>query len=77
MPGVVELAEDVFFKPVRIGVPNYTGSLAEVVRTPRHSTAMGLIQEAYSQQLRGRSRVPAGTLRQIWGRVKEWLVRNF
>ncbi|NDF49627.1 MAG: cell division protein FtsA, partial [Betaproteobacteria bacterium] len=31
MPGMVELAEDIFLKPVRIGMPDYTGGLADVV----------------------------------------------
>ena len=54
MPGMVELAEDVFLKPVRIGWPKYTGTLADVVRNPRFSTAMGLLVEARSQRVRGR-----------------------
>jgi cell division ATPase FtsA len=39
---MVELGEDIFLKPVRIGVPEYAGGLADVVRNPRYSTAMGL-----------------------------------
>ncbi len=35
MPGMLELAEDIFLKPVRLGMPNYNGGLADVVRTPR------------------------------------------
>jgi cell division protein FtsA len=49
MPGMQELAEDVFARPVRIGVPNYTGSLADIVRNPRFSTVMGLLHEAKKQ----------------------------
>ncbi len=45
MPGMVELGEDIFLKPVRIGVPEYAGGLADVVRNPRYSTAMGLLVE--------------------------------
>ena len=33
MPGMVELAEEVFHMPVRVGVPKYVGGLAEVVKT--------------------------------------------
>jgi cell division protein FtsA len=46
MPGMQELAEDVFARPVRIGVPLYNGSLADVVRNPRYATVMGLLIEA-------------------------------
>src|SRR3546814_7517789 len=35
MPGIVELAEDVFLKPVRVAVPDYEGSLADVMHNPR------------------------------------------
>ena len=43
MQGMVELGEEIFHMPVRIGVPRYAGALAEVVRTPRYATAMGLL----------------------------------
>jgi cell division protein FtsA len=54
MPGMAELGEDIFLKPVRIGVPDYAGGLADVVRTPRFATALGLLEEARTQRLRGR-----------------------
>ncbi|HET7597904.1 MAG TPA: cell division protein FtsA, partial [Burkholderiales bacterium] len=43
MQGMVELGEEIFHMPVRIGKPNYSGGLAEVVRHPRYSTAVGLL----------------------------------
>ena len=46
LPGMAELAEDIFLKPVRVGAPAYSGSLSDVVRTPRYATAMGLLEEA-------------------------------
>lgn len=78
MPGIAELGEDVFMKPVRIGVPEYNGGLADMVRTPRFSTAMGLLHEARAQQLRGR-RVASqtGGLKQTLQRMKEWFLGNF
>ena len=42
LPGMAELAEDIFLKPVRVGAPAYSGSLSDVVCTPRYATAMGL-----------------------------------
>src|SRR3954466_8838907 len=38
MKGMVELGEDVLHMPVRVGIPQYHGALAEVVRNPRYST---------------------------------------
>ncbi|MGH7724316.1 MAG: cell division protein FtsA [Candidatus Eiseniibacteriota bacterium] len=46
MPGVVELAEQIFEMPVRRGVPSGLSGLMENVRDPRHSTGVGLILHA-------------------------------
>ncbi|HDZ78392.1 MAG TPA: cell division protein FtsA, partial [Gammaproteobacteria bacterium] len=43
LQGMVELAEEVFHQPVRLGVPDYTGGLKEVVCNPIYSTGIGLI----------------------------------
>ncbi|MCQ8897069.1 cell division protein FtsA [Limnobacter humi] len=78
MPGIAELGEDIFMKPVRIGVPEYDGGLADMVRTPRFATAMGLLQEARAQHLRGR-RVASqgGGFKQTVQKMKEWFLGNF
>ena len=78
MDGMVELGEDIFLKPVRIGVPDYAGNLSDVVKSPRFSTAMGLLQEARVQRLRGR-RVAStrGGVKDIFQRMREWFVGNF
>jgi len=78
MPGVVEVAEDIFLKPVRLGVPEYTGSLADVVRSPRFSTVMGLLAEARLQRVRGRKVAQqTGNVTQVFSRMKEWFLGNF
>ncbi|MEJ7139453.1 cell division protein FtsA [Amphibiibacter pelophylacis] len=53
MPGMVELAEDTFLKPVRRGLPLYRGPLHDMVASPRAATVMGLLEEA--RQGRGRA----------------------
>ena len=53
MPGMVELGEDIFLKPVRRGIPKYTGALADMVAQPRAATVMGLLEEARMARLRG------------------------
>ena len=78
MPGMVELGEDIFLKPVRIGVPEYAGGLADVVRNPRYSTAMGLLVEGRSQRMRGRKvAVQSGSMGQVFSRMKDWFLGNF
>ena len=34
MPGMIELAEDIFLKPVRRGLPTYRGALNDMVANP-------------------------------------------
>ena len=78
MDGMVELGEDIFLKPVRLGVPDYLGNLSDVVRSPRFSTAMGLLQEARVQRLRGRRVAQTrGGFKEIFQRMREWFVGNF
>ena len=78
MPGMVELGEDVFVKPVRVGLPMYEGSLADVVKTPRYATVMGLLQLARINTIKGR-RVAAqtGSFKRTLARMREWLLKAF
>jgi len=78
LPGIVELAEDVFLRPARVGWPGYNGALADVVRNPRFATVMGLLVEAHAQRMRGRKLVAqTGSVKQTFRRMKEWIVGNF
>src|SRR3546814_985102 len=77
MPGIVELAEDVFLKPVRVAVPAYDGSLADVMHNPRFSTVMGLLSEARLQRARGRKVAQQkGSFRTLLARLKEWFMHS-
>jgi len=42
LPGTVELAEEIWGIPVKLGVPKYLGGLTESVRSPVYATAVGL-----------------------------------
>lgn len=78
MPGMIELAEDIFLKPARLGVPEYSGQLADVVRSPRYSTVLGLLIEAKRQYLRGQVvHRQGGSAKAVWQRMKEWFLGNF
>ncbi|CAN1507815.1 ftsA Cell division ATPase FtsA [Burkholderiaceae bacterium] len=77
MPGMVELAEQVFLRPARIGVPEYRGHLHEVLRSPRFSTSIGLLLEGQAQLLRGRRVADSGTFQGVVSRLKEWFTGNF
>jgi cell division protein FtsA len=78
LPGIAELAEDIFLKPARVGMPDYSGQLADVVRSPRYSTVLGLLIEAKRQYLRGQVVVrQGGSATAVWQRMKEWFLGNF
>jgi cell division protein FtsA len=78
LPGMAELAEDIFLKPVRVGAPEYDGPLADVVRTPRFAAAMGLVEEARQIRLRGRKVAEqSGSFKDTMRRMKEWFLGNF
>ena len=77
MRGMVELGEEIFHMPVRIGVPRYAGGLADVVRTPRHATAVGLLLEGAAQLHHGKLSRQSGSMRAVLGRMREWFQRNF
>jgi cell division protein FtsA len=78
MKGMVELGEEVFHMPVRVGLPNYAGALAEVVRSPRHSTGMGLLLAGLEQVKRDQHARIAGTgFKDVLERMKNWFKGNF
>jgi cell division protein FtsA len=78
MPGMVELAEDIFLKPVRKGLPTYQGALYDMVANPRSATVMGLLEEARIARGRGQKAArQAGSVKTVLGRAKDWLVGTF
>jgi len=77
MQGMVELGEEIFHMPVRVGVPRYAGGLADVVRAPRYATAVGLLLEGVSQMNHGKLARHSGSMKAVLGRMREWFQRNF
>jgi len=59
MEGAVELAEEVFHMPVRLGVPQHIMGLVDVVSNPIHSTGVGLLLYGRENFLRGRRESPS------------------
>ncbi len=78
MQGMVELGEEVFHMPVRLGLPTYAGGLSEVIRNPRYSTGVGLLMAGLSQHQRQQiEKMQSGSFKQIVGRMKKWFETNF
>jgi cell division protein FtsA len=76
--GLVELAEEVFHMPVRLGVPQYVTGLTEVIENPAYSTGVGLLlygRKSLFQEVRD---LPAGGgVGGVWERMKNWFQGNF
>ena len=77
MQGMVELGEEIFHMPVRVGVPKYGGGLADIVRNARYATAMGLLMEGAMQRQQGQLSRQDGSFRAVLARMREWFQRNF
>jgi len=80
MEGVIELAEEVFHLPVRLGLPQHVGGLVEVVRNPIHATGVGLLLFGYQEEVAelvesGRTRASSG--QSILAKMKSWFQGNF
>jgi cell division protein FtsA len=71
--GMPELAEEVLGLPVRRGVPRNVGGLVDVVKSPQHATAVGLLHYGVKQDKDGRAFIgDASSLRERFlGWVKE------
>jgi cell division protein FtsA len=78
MPGMLELGEDIFLKPVRRGMPKYIGSLSDMVAQPRAATVMGLLEEARLARIRGHKVAQKhGSVKTAFGRFRDFIVGNF
>ncbi len=78
MEGLIDLAEEVFHMPVRLGIPQYVTGLVDVVRNPIHATGVGLLLFGYRNRA---MHVPelsgGGGMKSVWNRMKSWFQGNF
>lgn len=78
MEGVIELAEEVFHLPVRLGLPQHVGGLVEAVRNPIHATGVGLLLFGNEMEAAGKSETKTGGgFREMLARMKGWFQGNF
>jgi cell division protein FtsA len=79
MEGAIDLAEEIFHAPVRLGLPQGVTGLVDVVRNPIHSTGVGLLLFGRENHLRqhGRGRPVASNVRSVVERMKSWFQGNF
>jgi cell division protein FtsA len=78
MEGAVDLAEEVFHLPVRLGIPQHVSGLGEIIRNPIHATGVGIL--LYARDSRGTRGAPehqvSSNMIDVWSRVKSWFQGN-
>ena len=82
MEGVVELAEEIFHMPVRVGYPQTIQGLTDIVRNPIYATSVGLLQYGAEHQAEGGSSSRSSgnttsTGESVFSRMKNWIQSNF
>lgn len=78
MQGLIELAEEVFHMPVRLGMPNYVIGMEEIVDNPIHSTGVGLLMYARQHRFARRPELAEDLgFKAAMGRLKGWFQVNF
>ena len=74
----MELAEEMFHMPVRIGLPQHVKGLAEVVSNEIYATGVGLL--IFGSQAGGGHVLPATAAEgsdSLMGRLKRWWTGEF
>ena len=78
MEGVIELAEEIFHMPVRLGIPQHVAGLVDVVRNPIYATGVGLLLFGSRHRYdRGGESVSGSGTKGVWDRMKVWFKGNF
>jgi cell division protein FtsA len=78
MEGAIELAEEIFHVPVRLGLPGHVKGLSDVVRNPIYSTGVGLLLYARENSApANRGAVIGGNVAGLLSRMKNWVKGNF
>jgi len=74
LPGMVELAEEVFRLPARCGIPTGIGGLIDMVNSPMYATGVGLLQFAVKQHHYGRFHkfTDEHLFGKIYHRMRDW-----
>jgi cell division protein FtsA len=78
MEGAIELAEEIFHVPVRLGVPGQVRGLADAIQNPVYSTAVGLLLYARENlQPASRGALLGNSVGGLLDRMKNWFQGRF
>jgi cell division protein FtsA len=78
MEGVVELAEEIFHKPVRIGLPYRIKGMTDIVKNSAYATSVGLLHYGLQKQQENMEKgLSTKTEAGLFGKLKAWVQNNF
>ncbi|EKD56142.1 MAG: hypothetical protein ACD_58C00289G0002 [uncultured bacterium] len=76
--GLLDLADQVFQLPVRLGSPHNVGGMTEVASNPVYATAVGLLLIGHRHHSQGKPEKPAlSETKKLWAKMKSWFQGNF
>lgn len=78
MEGAIDLAEEIFHMPVRVGLPQYVAGLSDVVKNPIYATGVGLLLfgRKHARDSIPQYRMDTG-MQGVLERMKSWFQGNF
>ena len=77
MEGAVELAEEIFHMPVRLGSPQGVTGLGDVVRNPIHATGVGLLLYGRANLGQPTPKLVGDGVKSVVERMKSWFQGYF
>ncbi len=80
VPGVIDLAENIFRAPVRLGQPERVTGLIDTVRNPQFATSVGLLLYGHQQEAEGAQESWSGSRagkKGLFKRMKSWFSGTF
>lgn len=78
MPSALDLAENIFRMPVRIGIPQGVAGLSEIINNPIYATGVGLLLLGKQRLFDRRIDLPVNnSIKDIFGKMKSWFQGNF
>lgn len=78
LPGLEELAAEIFNTSVRIGMPQGVHGSDDILRNPKFATSVGLLLYGRNQQTAGYGQpIMRDGVKNLWGRMRNWFQGNF
>ena len=77
MEGAVELAEEIFHMPVRVGAPQHAEGLSDIIRNPIYATAVGLLIFGARDEESATTSRSGSTAGGFFAGIRDWFGKHF